>query len=66
MYGYDLHDHNYFLFNCVLLIAKWHVYVRKLDNRPHCLISFLELLKEKEVLLEKNIAFRNGKLKQIQ
>ena len=33
MYGYDLHDHIYLLFNYVLLIAKWHVYVRKLDNR---------------------------------
>ena len=62
-YGYELHDHNFLLFNYILLVSKWHVYVRKLDNLPLCLISFLELLKEK-VLLEKNIAFRNGKLKQ--
>ena len=63
MHDYSLHNHNCLLFNYILLIAKWHVYVRKLDNRPPCLISFLELLKEK-VLLQKNISFRNGKLKQ--
>ena len=63
MYGFNLGDHTSVIFNYVILIAKCHIYIRKLDKICPCFASFLELLREK-VALEKRIALRNGKLKQ--
>ena len=63
IYGFNLGDHTCVTFNYIILIAKWHIYIRKLDKISPCFVSFLELLREK-VALEKRIAFRNGKLKE--
>ena len=63
MYGFNVGDHTCVIFTYVILIAKWHIYFRKLDKISPCFASFQALLKEK-VALEKRIAFRNGRLKQ--
>ena len=47
MYGFNLGDHTCVILTSVILIAKWHIYIRKLDKISPCFSSFLELLGKK-------------------
>lgn len=46
LYGFNLKERTTVVLNYVILIAKWHIYIWKIDNNPPNFNMFLEILKD--------------------
>ena len=53
LYGFNLKKCMTIVFNYIILIAKWHLYIQKVDNNAPNLDTFPEIRKDR-ILVKKN------------